>query len=87
MTYFNELLDKLIQNCGPRPSGPSYPAPPDEGTGNPHDIIACDIVRDAQYVAGYKCQAPCQINPSMEVCFRQFHKVLTRSDMGANIIL
>jgi len=50
----------LQNNCGPRPQGPRYPQPPAASTGDPAENASCDIMRDAQYISGYKCKAPCQ---------------------------
>ena len=55
-----EMINFFIQNCGPRPQGPRYPQPPAASTGDPTENASCDIMRDAQYISGYKCKAPCQ---------------------------
>jgi len=57
----------LENNCGPRPQGPRYPQPPTESIGHPAENISCDIMKDAQYISGYKCKAPCQADLELTV--------------------
>ncbi|CAG5109905.1 Oidioi.mRNA.OKI2018_I69.chr2.g4374.t1.cds [Oikopleura dioica] len=57
----------LKNNCGPRPQGPRYPEPPVASSGDPNENKSCDIITDAQYISGYKCEAPCQADQEIVV--------------------
>jgi len=49
-----------MQNrCGPRPSGPKYPYPPDTN-GSFVDPGNCDIIQDQTYIYNYECETSCQ---------------------------
>ena len=62
-------------NCGPRPSGPAYPFPPEENehgdpAGNWTAPANCDIIGDAVYVYNYACETSCQAEPEKNVVLR-----------------
>ena len=70
-------LNKNIQNCGPRPTGPMWPHPPLNTNHNPQLPMHCDMLADDMYVQGYKCNTTCQAAPEKQVqiectCLRTF---------------
>ena len=43
------MVKFLFKNCGVRPVGPEYPAPPTNGTNSAESENQCDIIKDAIY--------------------------------------
>ena len=44
-----------------------YPPPPNFANGDPEHAVACDIIQQSVYIAGYVCEAPCQADVTMNV--------------------
>ena len=70
-----ENFHLIFKNCGPRPSGPAYPYPPEENeegdpAGNWTAPANCDIIPDAVYVYNYACETTCATEPEKNVVLR-----------------
>lgn len=67
----------LTNNCGPKPQGPQYPAPPSDSNGTYATAGNCDIVTNQTYVYNYKCETTCQMEPTktIELICNCFFKV------------